>query len=125
MSEEKIQRLHLTKNALDDLASEIEGGKYPVTILDDFKDSVDHARTTIWTIMKLEEERRAAREEYPFDLEQKVVELRLRRAHNLLRQVEADIDFSVIGINTSGMTDFDRTVKSVNDRLNRLLHSGR
>ncbi len=124
MSEEKIQRLQLTKKALDDLASEIQGAQYPVSVLDDFKDSVDHARTTIWTIMKLEEERRAAREGFSFDIEQKVVELRLRRAHHLLRQVEADIGISLVGVSTPGISDFDRTVKSVNDRLIRLLRSG-
>ncbi len=54
-----------------------------------------------------------------------MVEFRLRRAHHLLRQVEADMDVALIGVQTTGVTDFDRAVKSVSERLNRFLHSGR
>lgn len=121
---EKIQRLELTKKALDDLTAEIEGGQYPVSMLDDFKESVDHTRTLIWTMVKIEEEKKAAQSGYVFDLGQKLINFRLHRAQRLMQQIEADIDISEIEISTPGIGELSKAVNSLHDRLTRLLRTG-
>jgi len=125
MLPEKIQQLVLTKKALDELALDIEQGQYPAAMLEEFKESVDHARTTIWTLLKLEEEKHAAETGYVFDLQRKLVEYRLRRAQRLLHQIEADINAMEIEINTPGITEFHGTLKAVDERLLRMLQTGR
>lgn len=124
MEQQRVQRLESTRKALDELAGDIQHGQYPVAMLDDFKESVDHVRTIIWTMMKLEQERGGGTSESTFDLEQKLVEYRLRRSQKLLQQIQMDIDISEIEIHTPGIVEFQRTVESLNGRLNRLLRSG-
>ncbi len=124
MDQSKIQHLDLTKKTLDELAQEIERGQYPVAILEDFKDSVDHLRTIIWTMMKVEGERGIGEGDSTFNLVRKIVELRLRRTQKLLQQIEMDIDISEIEIHTAGIVEFQRTVESIRGRLNRLERSG-
>ncbi len=124
VDQSRIQRLDLTKKTLDELAQEIEHGQYPMVILEDFKDSVDHLRTVIWTMMKLEGERAIGQGDSTFDLARKIVELRLRRTQKLLQQIQMDIDVSEIEIHTLGIVEFQRTVESVRGRLNRLERSG-
>ncbi|MGD0920686.1 MAG: hypothetical protein ABSA70_02840 [Terriglobia bacterium] len=52
------------------------------------------------------------------------MEYRLRRSQKLLQQIQMDIDISEIEIHTPGIVEFQRTVESLNGRLNRLLRSG-
>jgi hypothetical protein len=124
VDQQKIQRLESTKNVLAELAEDIQQGHYPVGMLDDFKESVDHMRTTIWTMMKLEEERGGGTGGSEFNLGQKLVEYRLRRARKLLQQTQMDIDVSEIDIQTPGIAEFQATVDSLHERLNRLIRSG-
>ncbi len=121
---EKIQRLELTKKALDDLTPEIEGGQYPASMLEDLKESVDHTRTLIWTMMKIEEEKKATQRGYVFDLGEKLINFRLHRAQRLMQQIEADIDISEIEISTPGIGELSKAVNSLHDRLTRLLRTG-
>ncbi len=124
MDQQRIQRLESARKVLDELAGEIQRGQYPVAMLDDFKESVDHVRTIIWTMTKLEQEREAGASGSVFDLGKKLVEYRLRRAQKLLQQVQMDIDIAEIEIDTPGLVEFQRTVESLHGRLNRLLRSG-
>lgn len=124
MDQQKIQKLELTQKAIDDLAAEIQEGQYTAAVLEDFKESVDHARTTIWTMMKVEQGRGVAGSGQEFELGHKLVELRLRRAHKLLQQIQSDIDIAEIEIHTPGIAEFRAVLTSLFDRLNRLIVTG-
>ena len=124
MDQQRIQRLESTRKVFDELAEDIEQGQYPVAMLDDFKESVDHVRSIIWTMTKVEQERGGGTSESIFDLGQKLVEYRLRRAQKLLRQIQMDIDIVEIEIHTPGIVEFQRSVESLNERLKRLLRLG-
>lgn len=122
--EKRPDRLESLRGTLDALRAEIEQGHYPAAMLEDFKESVDHIRVSIWMIIRFEEDKRAASSGYEFELEQKVVEYRLKRAQTLLGQIQADIDLSKVGISAPGIVDFHHSVQSINDRLSRLLRRG-
>lgn len=122
--DKRLERLKSIKQTLDSISGEIEQGHYPPAMLEEFKESVDHIRLTIWTIVTVEEEKRAAGSGYEFGLEQKLVEYRFKRGHKLLQLIQADIDGSKVEISTPGIVDFHHTVQSINDRLMRLLRSG-
>ncbi len=124
MDQQRIPRLESTSKVLEELAGDIQQGQYPVAMLDDFKESVDHVRTIIWTMTKLEQERGGGTSESMFDLGQKLVEYRLRRAQKFLQQIQMDIDIAEIGIDTPGIVELQRSVESLNRRLNRLLRHG-
>jgi hypothetical protein len=124
MDPAKVRRLEDTRQALEIIVADVQAGHYPASMLEDFKEAVDHLRTTIWAIIKVEEGQRAAQSDSVFDLQRKVAELRLARGTKLLQQVKLDVDASEIEVLTPGIVEFEGVVKSLSERLKRLFRSG-
>ncbi len=95
MSEFNSKLLHI-KRTIDELSADISEGKFPATILRDFKLSVDHLRLNIWAIIEFEDQSKKHGKGSSFGLSTKLAEFRIKRVQQMLEDLQTDISSGVL-----------------------------
>lgn len=89
----------------------------PLAVLEDLKEAVDHLRTTLWTAM-------SAATDNPDTLASRLVNLRLRRATEICRQIRLDVDANEVDISAEELPKLGEALHLTVERVDRLMQSG-
>ena len=116
--EEATARLQSVTAELKDLEQLIRTGDIDARVLQDFRESVDHVRTTAWAVQQWIELGDHHRDQYSI-LPMLSLE-RVKRAAQLAHDLSLDLDSADVSIDTPGLEGLFASVRGLFTRLNPL-----
>lgn len=111
------ERVEQLKQTLEDFEKQLTAGELPQAVLEDFKMAVDHARTTVWTLL-------STSQTDPYEITAAIIRLRLKRGVDMCRQIVLDIDSNDLTVESPELQQFHTSLKSTLARIDRLYKSG-
>jgi len=113
-------RLAQASKDLKSLEQDIKTGMVDMRVLSDFRDAVNHARTTAWAVQRwVEEEQKAGGD--PFEVVNMVVTERIRLVTEISQDIVRDIDGGGVDFHTEGIAGLHKVTKDLLDRLARFI----
>jgi hypothetical protein len=114
-----LQKLSKIRAEFKDLHEELISDHVDPRLVQDFRDSVDHARQAAWTLeqwLQLEQEKRD-----PFEVMPHLDAERVKHTHRLAKRLAVGIDATEIGEHTGGLDGLFGAIDELRTRLARLL----
>jgi hypothetical protein len=114
-----LQKLSKIRAEFKDLHEELISDHVDPRLVQDFRDSVDHARQAAWTLeqwLQLEQEKRD-----PFEVMPHLDAERVKHTHRLAKRLAVGIDATEIGEHTGGLDGLFSAIDELRTRLARLL----
>jgi len=108
-------RLKMSVDDLRKLEKDIRSGGMDPRVLREFRDAVDHLRTTAWALQELQE--RQAQQRDTATVHSLLTEERVRRATQLSTALASDLDSHEVTDGTTGAADLYRAVEGLYQRL--------
>ena len=112
------QRLEAVTAALRELDHLIRSGNIDARVLQDFRESVDHVRTTAWAIQQWIELGERHKDQYSV-LPMLTLE-RVKRAAQITHDLSLDLDCADVSIETPGLEGLFGAVRGLYTRLSPL-----
>jgi hypothetical protein len=114
------ERLEATTKELQHLEDLVKSGDLDSRVLSEFRNAVDHMRSTSWAVQKwMGLSDRSGGD--PFTVLPILSEERVRRATQILRDLTLDLQATDIGIDTKGIGDLFTSLDDLRRRLATLL----
>jgi hypothetical protein len=115
MSGEKlVSEIKDLKSTLDQLEGRLAATQVPLTVLKDFKSTVDHTRLMLWALLSAESEK----QEGPSG--KIIARFRVLRAKEICEQISQDISTQEITSALPELPQFHSALKTTLDHINRL-----
>jgi hypothetical protein len=114
------ERLESTTKELQQLEQLVKSGDLDSRVLDEFRNAVDHIRSTTWAVQKwlgLSHESGGD----PFSVLPTLAEERVRRATQIAKDLALDLQATDIGVETKGIAALSLAVDDLHLRLTTLL----
>src|SRR3954468_6336897 len=114
-----LAKLSKIRAEFKDLHEELISDHVDPRLVQDFRDSVDHARQAAWTLeqwLQLEQEKRD-----PFEVMPHLDAERVKHTHRLAKRLAVGIDATEIGEHTGGLDGLFSAIDELRTRLARLL----
>lgn len=108
------------RHSLDQLSRDVSQGKYPTSILKDFKLTVDQLRLAIWAIIEFEDQKRKEQQGAKLGLDSKLVEFRIKRLVQMLADLHADIESGNITAKNPDLKSLSSTLQAVLQTITRV-----
>jgi hypothetical protein len=108
----EIQQL---KKGLQEVETRLAGEALPLPLLEEFKEAVDHVRTTLWAVISSKAD--------PDSISSTIVSLRMKRATEMCRQIILDMDAHEIGMESPELPRLREILKLTHERVHRLYTS--
>ena len=119
MPSDALNLLHI-KQTLDGLSADAEQGRYPSNILKDFKLSVDQLRLTLWAVISIDTQAKAAPHGVAFDLGGKLAEFRIKRLLQMLAALKEDFQKGSIPPSHPDLLALSSTLQDILENIGTL-----
>jgi hypothetical protein len=114
------ERLEATTKELQQLEQLVKSGDLDSRVLDEFRNAVDHIRSTTWAVQKwLGLGHQSGGD--PFSVLPTLAEERVRRATQIAKGLALDLQASDVGVETKGLGELSLAVDDLHLRLTTLL----
>jgi hypothetical protein len=120
VSQSLTERLASATGEIQQLEKLVQSGDLDGRVLSEFRNAVDHIRTTTWAVQKWVGLNFQAGGD-PFSVLPTMIEARVRRATQIADNLCLDIQSNDLGIDTPGIIDLANSVEDLHRRLADLL----
>jgi hypothetical protein len=120
------ERLRSLSTELREFEGDLKTGETPeITLLQEFREVLDNARMTAWTVSELANAAEAQKD--PARVLSFLAAERLRRSTQMLKDLAADLDAQSVSWQTSGVQGLYETVNALQVQLGKMIdqHRGR
>ena len=114
------ERLEAATTELQQLEELVKSGDLDSRVLDEFRNAVDHIRSTTWAVQKwlgLSHESGGD----PFSVLPTLAEERVRRATQIPKDLALDVQATDVGVETKGIGELFQAVDDLRVRLSTIL----
>ncbi|MGA7840996.1 MAG: hypothetical protein WBS17_16215 [Candidatus Acidiferrales bacterium] len=114
------ERLEAATTELQQLEELVKSGDLDSRVLDEFRNAVDHIRSTTWAVQKwlgLSHESGGD----PFSVLPTLAEERVRRATQISKDLALDVQATDVGVETKGIGELFQAVDDLRVRLSTIL----
>jgi hypothetical protein len=120
ISQSLTERLASATAEIQQLEKLVKSGDLDARVLSEFRNAVDHIRTTTWAVQKWVGLNFQSGGD-PFSVLPTMIEARVRRGTQIADNLCLDIQSNDLGIDTPGIIDLANSVDELNRRLAALL----
>ena len=120
VSQSLTERLASATAEIQQLEKLVKSGDLDARVLSEFRNAVDHIRTTTWAVQKWVGLNFQSGGD-PFSVLPTMIEARVRRATQIIDNLCLDIQSNDVGIDTPGIIDLANSVEDLHRRLAELL----